>query len=418
MLKRELMELLVLYNQQTSFFDFFLKDNKEITAIKAILSQRQFVHLLEEDELPTEIMDALKKVLNESKNPDPKTADLINAIYKMVFINNVSDWQHACKDEIPEACGSATIAAHPTVFQLSLLQKKALEVYCDNLKAESEHNKKNLPHIHGLSRRLFSIETGQKNAWIHALLNHVVRGEQDKAEEILKKYPQMALIKGKVTDYANREMSCTVFQYAVWAGDWYMYKMLKKYMTPAACDEQLDQLNKFGLSRKYGTHFDFNPLIRAYQNYNSRPENLSYKLEEALWLKVAEQQAMLPMHVINQFFHPTRSFFENDQLPEFKELTLPRNSKFRNDSSAAFPMNGNYDFGIDYGLVRGDLSLLPEDETPHKNGFNMASSFRSRCDVEVDLAAIRRLADVIKFHRDEISKKIILSSEEGSAIRI
>jgi hypothetical protein len=62
---------------------------------------------------------------------------------------------------------------------------------------------------------------------VEGLLNYVVQGEQEKAESLLKANPELTQCKGTVTDLSKRTFKgITAFQYAVWALDWPMWKML------------------------------------------------------------------------------------------------------------------------------------------------------------------------------------------------
>ena len=69
---------------------------------------------------------------------------------------------------------------------------------------------------------------------------HVAFGEQDEAKEMLKINPELLLHKGDVTDYSNRTFKgITAFQYALWALDWHMWMMIKKYLPDDVAAAQL-----------------------------------------------------------------------------------------------------------------------------------------------------------------------------------
>src|SRR5690349_11294377 len=59
----------------------------------------------------------------------------------------------------------------------------------------------------------------------------IAEGEQDQAEALLQKDTTLALLPSDVTDLSNRTFKdITGFQYAVWALDWHMWTMIRKYL--------------------------------------------------------------------------------------------------------------------------------------------------------------------------------------------
>ena len=68
-----------------------------------------------------------------------------------------------------------------------------------------------------------------------AFLQHVAYGEQDEAGALLKKDPILAqeLLKANnisFTDYSGRTFTCTAYEYAWWAKDTHMQRMLEQYI--------------------------------------------------------------------------------------------------------------------------------------------------------------------------------------------
>ena len=62
-------------------------------------------------------------------------------------------------------------------------------------------------------------------------LKHIGFGEQDEEEEMLKKDNYLTLDAGNLTDCAKREFKqIKAFQYSLWALDFYMWKILLKYL--------------------------------------------------------------------------------------------------------------------------------------------------------------------------------------------
>ncbi|MBS0351826.1 MAG: hypothetical protein JSR33_11715 [Proteobacteria bacterium] len=111
------------------------------------------------------------------------------------------------------------------------------------------------------------------------LLQYVVEGEQDKAEEMLKgklggllgfgavkANPDLLLYHGTVTDLSGREFKqITAFQYALWAMDYHMWTMIQKYLPKEAQAEQLQALESKGTA--HGHHFSLKELTDALQVY-------------------------------------------------------------------------------------------------------------------------------------------------------
>lgn len=142
---------------------------------------------------------------------------------------------------------------------------------------------------------------------------------------MLQVKPVLALERGTVTDLAKREFkNITGFQYAVWALDWHMWRMLLKYMVKEAAALQFGELEEKGTA--HGKHFSLTPLIEALAGY-AQNCNAWYRAEKweemrVYWCKeVGGKQWLLPAHVVNEYCHPTRPFYP---CPEFREDNLIR----------------------------------------------------------------------------------------------
>jgi hypothetical protein len=142
---------------------------------------------------------------------------------------------------------------------------------------------------------------------------------------MLKSKPALALVPGDVTDLSKRTFNgITGFQYAVWALDWHMWTMIRKYLLPQEAQLQAQGFETCAWVRQHGVHANLNTLIQAYQttidlcnarNYNYNECNIALG-------QVRGAQRLLPAHVINEYYHPTRPFYP---LPNFKDAaSLPR----------------------------------------------------------------------------------------------
>ncbi|MBS0350136.1 MAG: hypothetical protein JSR33_02930 [Proteobacteria bacterium] len=159
------------------------------------------------------------------------------------------------------------------------------------------------------------------------LLQLVVQGKQDQAKEIIKKNRNLLLIPATVSDLSRWEkFTMTAFQYALWALDWHMWKMIQPYLP---LDQQIQQFKEL-TSKKNHTHSkQLDQLIyflEAYtDNYNKGdPDRIDDGDPDRIrmaWKIVAIYQRSLPVHVVNQYCRTDRSF---DPCPDFKESTLPR----------------------------------------------------------------------------------------------
>ena len=241
---------------------------------------------------------------------------------------------------------------------------------------------------------------------LHAkFLECVAYGQQDKAEKLLSQVfqgqparIQAALLhQGTFTTYAGETFNCSAYEYAYWAKDTHMCRMLERYMddeTKAQMLTRIDAIEANGLiyqqnSQEYhSSHFDFTPLKEAYQRYLAGYDAWlaanGWGAMKAAWLDVGKAQRNVPAHVAQEYCRPDRSFHPT---PEFNEATLPRVFTFydwttggRNDSW--FPLTAsNSGLGFDFSLIRagggGARRTL------------RGSAERGACDV--DLVAVSRL---------------------------
>ncbi len=157
------------------------------------------------------------------------------------------------------------------------------------------------------------------------LLQWVAKGEQDDAEALIQGDRDLLLHAGTVTDLSGREFKeITAFQYALWAMDWHMWEMIRKYLPEEQQREQFEVLEKKGTV--HGKHFSLQPLIKALQAYADNYDSFNWKMFESKrehhWQQVVVgAQKLLPVHVINEYFRPDRAFHP---CPNFTEASLPR----------------------------------------------------------------------------------------------
>jgi hypothetical protein len=156
-------------------------------------------------------------------------------------------------------------------------------------------------------------------------LQLVVEGEQDQAEAMLRQTPEMALYSGTVTDLSGRTFNnITGFQYAVWALDSHMWEMIRKYLPVEAAREQVQGLETGSWVAQHGKSASWQNLIDALAVFIDMCNKKQWDAADKQWRgAVGNAQQQLPVHVVNQYCHPNRSFSPcpnfNDQVP------LPRN---------------------------------------------------------------------------------------------
>ncbi len=229
----------------------------------------------------------------------------------------------------------------------------------------------------------------------------VAKGQQDEAQRQIEANPALLLTTGRFTDYSGRTFNCTAYEYAYWAKDTHMCRMLERHMdenTKAAMLEKVIAIDSDGLTyEQYGQaehskHFDMTPLITALQNYvNGYDAWYAANDDDAMkaaWMLVGMAQRDLPVHVINEYCRPDRSF---DRLSEstFNEDNLPRILTYYNFNTNStvplFPLvvSGSSGLGVDVALLRGACARC------RGAGGAAAGWPRAR-----DLAAVSRLDEV------------------------
>jgi hypothetical protein len=231
------------------------------------------------------------------------------------------------------------------------------------------------------------------NKILNKLLERVAFGMQDKVEQLFTdvyagnaaKIQEALRYRGRFTDYSGRAFRCTAYEYAYWAKDTHMCRMLERNMddeTKAFMLARIDANDANGLSyQQNGTehrsaHFDFTPLKEAYQRYLASYNGLYYNREWArepefetefdlACLVVGRAQRDIPAHVAQEYCRPDRSFAP---LPEFNEASLPRMLNLFNSTTGRgeiswFPLlASNSGLGFDFAVKRchgaqSDLTL-------------------------------------------------------------
>ncbi|KGP63059.1 hypothetical protein EP47_09000 [Legionella norrlandica] len=248
-------------------------------------------------------------------------------------------------------------------------------------------------------------------------LQHVAYGQQDEAEALLQKEdPQLAqeLLKADniaFTDYSGRTFTCTAYEYAYWAKDSHMQRMLEKHIrldedTRQFILERVQQIEELvnlppdaGLFEHpkprglhyttrdeqgntidhWETHFDLTPLKRALEHYvkeyNEKPNKSGADWEQLdkIWVEeVGRAQRDVPAHIAQEYCHPDRSFEDvtNNQalLDATNPTNLKRQLKFRKlDTNEYYlwftPDSYSVDSGLgfSFGILRWRYDCRPRE---------------------------------------------------------
>jgi serine/threonine protein kinase len=172
---------------------------------------------------------------------------------------------------------------------------------------------------------------------LQTFLRLVAEGEQEQVEAMLKSNPNLALVPGDVTDLSKRTFNgITAFQYAVWALDWHMWTMIRKYLPYELAREQGKGFATGAWVKKYGVDATWilNNLLQAYETTDALctqavaarfyKDKQPWSEANTAWIQqVGGAQRLLPAHVINEYCHPARLFKE--PLLNFRDTRiLPR----------------------------------------------------------------------------------------------
>ena len=161
--------------------------------------------------------------------------------------------------------------------------------------------------------RVTSLATPELKRLFATLLEYVVYSEQNKVEKIITIHtPDLLLEVGTVKiPYVGTFYNVTPLQIALWTLDISMCEMLIPYLPPTEAAKQLaaieSQHEAFGwdtMNKRHGKHYDFEPLINAYEVcINEKFQSLT---------ALHEQQLSCPVNVrleiINAHFHEKNHF--------------------------------------------------------------------------------------------------------------
>lgn len=204
---------------------------------------------------------------------------------------------------------------------------------------------------------------------VEEFLRLVAEGEQDKAEAMLKSNPALALVPGDVTDLSKRTFTnITGFQYAVWALDWHMWTMIKKYLPHEDARKQAQGFETGSWVSQHGVSANWQNLLDAQQKFFAECDAQNWNVANITWVQqVGGMQLLLPAHVINEYCRPSRSF---SPCPDFSKLEPDGAWRVRvtNNGEWFTAKVNNGSIGIGFGVARGGYHESGLTRYPTCNG--------------------------------------------------
>ncbi len=248
---------------------------------------------------------------------------------------------------------------------------------------------------------------------IQQFLDHVVAGAQPKAEAMLKVNRDLALASGTVTDHAKRTFkNITGLQYAVWALDWHMWEMIRKYLPLKAVCEQASGFEQGLWVAEHGEHFKGWRLIEALSNANNAKDYLE-KMQ--YWQRAGELQRLLPMHILQEYNQPGQKFSSYVYPYEDNPERIVEYPIFNNQYELVrdFPRDLLNKLGTKGTLYRGEeengaiLNIHPPEDYDYFNNFTGSYYTNFLSD---ETSAISRLLNIREQQRKNL--KISLNKAE------
>ncbi|QLZ67774.1 hypothetical protein FOLKNPGA_00547 [Legionella sp. PC1000] len=188
---------------------------------------------------------------------------------------------------------------------------------------------------------------------VRKLLHHVVRGEHDLVQSMLRNNIDLIFKRGKVTDCSGRTFdNISAFEYALWALDKHMWDAMLACIPEnedrrpilAKLHSRYDQVNIKGVTYRLNgntiteQHFDFaNTIIKELRHHTKISRAASWFCYQDLaalqkhWVEgVGGTQKLLPMHVVHEYcspepFYPVPNFTSKPQ--SFKQFWKADNTQ-------------------------------------------------------------------------------------------
>jgi hypothetical protein len=183
---------------------------------------------------------------------------------------------------------------------------------------------------------------------VRELLDDVAKGKQDEAHTMLESSEdKQTLLRtpGKFTDYSGRTFHCTTYEYAYWAKDTHMQRMLEGHMndeTKAFMLEKIDAIEHSGLA--YQQH-GF-PYQNAHYDMSFVLENLSVDEFHQLKTVVGQRSLKIQQATVDNYQNISFTATEYEVLKKILEQhkTKDNTSIFNRSSAKALSEKLPFDF--------------------------------------------------------------------------
>ena len=159
------------------------------------------------------------------------------------------------------------------------------------------------------------------NIDIETFLGYVMNGQQEQAEALLMTNSVYARMRGSITDLAGRKFeNITGFQYALWALDCNMWRMIQKYLSQ---DEAWRQVQEPSLA--YGECFSLKRLSDAYESLlKNWWKTINLERENHWNLSVGRMSREIPIHFFQEFRQLEKNLVEIPNFDSDEDYRLSR----------------------------------------------------------------------------------------------
>lgn len=222
------------------------------------------------------------------------------------------------------------------------------------------------------------------------LLTDVAKGKQSEANAILQSSEDIQTLlrmSGKFTDYSGRTFHCTAYEYAYWAKDTHMCRMLERHMdneTKAILLEKIDEVELSGLAyQQHGvsyqnSHYDMSFVLK----------NLSVDEFRQLQTIVGQNSPKIQQATEHNYQKLSFTAVEYEALKKILEQYRPTGtSTFFYTSSSAKALSEKLQFDFHSLITALDSYVLNFDQwSHHDRELGLLSVGRAQRDVPAHIA--------------------------------
>jgi hypothetical protein len=199
---------------------------------------------------------------------------------------------------------------------------------------------------------------------VRELLDDVAKGKQDKAHTILESSEdKQALLRtpGKFTDYSGRTFHCTAYEYAYWAKDTHMQRMLERHMddeTQAFFLRQINKIERFGLPyQQHGVSYQ-----NAHYDMSFILKNLSTDEFQQLKTIVGQRSSKIQQATAHSYQNISFTATEYEALKKILEQHKTKDNASIFDTSPAKAISENLRFDFHSLITALDTYVTNYDQ--------------------------------------------------------